>query len=373
MSTKIYWEQISNSNMHMKILFLCKRRPQGRDLLTRPYGRFFYLPHELSLKGHESYLLLLNYRNEPVEFMESQGIKWISENIVPLSPLQYYNRACKLIEFVKPDWIVGFSDAYFGILAEHLGRKFGVKSLIDAYDNYESYLPWCTPLHFLWRRAVSRATAVTAAGPQLAELLQQSRSGKPVFIVPMAADVPTFMPLDREACRHELNLPRQKKIVGYCGSIYRNRGIQTLFDAHEIQKKMDFNIDLILTGRKQKGISLPSSVKWFGYLSDDKIPVFLNSLDVAVVINRISRFGLYSYPVKLYEAMRCHIPVIATDTPSVNWILKGDDRFLARPDDPYDLADKIRKASTLDRIDYGEQTSWEQSCQIFEEVLLRKF
>jgi len=305
--------------------------------------------------------------------MESKGMVWMSESIRPYTPFRYYYRACELIKSIKPDWIVGFSDTYFGIMAAHLGRKYGIKSLVDAYDNYESYLSLFTPLHFLWRRAVSQATAVTAAGPQLAELLQQSRPGRPVFIVPMAADVPGFMPLDQEACRRELNLSLENKIIGYCGSIYRNRGIQTLFDAHDILKKSDRNIDLIFTGRKEKGISLPSSVKWFGYLSDDKIPVFLNSLDVAVVINRISRFGLYSYPVKLYEAMRCHIPVIATDTPSVNWILKGDDRFLARPDDPYDLADKIRKASTLDRIDYGEQTSWEQSCQIFEEVLLRKF
>ena len=357
----------------MKILFLCKRRPQGRDLLTRPYGRFFHLPHELSLKGHESYLLLLNYRNEPTAFMKSQGITWISENIVSFSPLRYYNRARKLIESVKPDWIVGFSDTYYGILAEHLGRKFGVKSLIDAYDNYESYLPWCTPLHFLWRRAASQATAVTAAGPQLAELLQQARSGRPVFIVPMAADVPTFMPLDRKACRHELNLPLEKKIVGYCGSIYRNRGIQTLFDAHDILKNEDHNIDLILTGRKEKGLSVPPSVKWLGYLDDDKISVFLNSLDVAVVINRISRFGNYSYPVKLYEAMKCQVPVIATDTPSVDWILKSDDRFLARPDDPYDLADKISKALTLGRVDYGEQNDWVQSCQTFEDVLSQDF
>jgi len=355
----------------MKILFLCKRRPQGRDLLTRPYGRFFYLPHELSLKGHESYLLLLNYRNEPAEFMKSQGITWISENVVPFSPLQYYNRAYKLIESVKPDWIVGFSDTYFGILAEHLGRKFGINSAIDAYDNYESYLPWCTPLHFFWRRAVSQATAVTAAGPQLAELLQQSRPGRPVFIVPMAADVPDFISLDQEVCRRELNLPLENKMIGYCGSIYRNRGMKTLFDAHEILKDMGCDIDLVLTGRKEKGISLPSSARWFGYLSDDKIPVFLNSLDVATVINRVSRFGKYSYPVKLYEAMRCQIPVIATDTPSVNWILKGDDRFLARPDDPYDLAEKICKASGLGRVDYGEQTSWKQSCKAFENVLLQ--
>ena len=355
----------------MKLLFLCKRRPQGRDLLTRPYGRFFYLPYELSHRGHESYLLLLNYLNEPSVRMESKGMVWMSESIRPYTPFRYYYRACELIKSIKPDWIVGFSDTYFGILAEHLGRKFRIKSLIDAYDNYESYLPWCAPLHFLWRRAVSQATAVTAAGPQLVDLLQQSRSERPVFIVPMAADVPVFMPLDQEACRHELNLPLEKKIIGYCGSIYRNRGIQTLFDAYDLLKQSDRNIDLILTGRKEKGVSLPSSVKWLGYLYDDKIPVFLNSLDVATVINRVSRFGQYSYPVKLYEAMRCQIPVIATDTPSTSWILKGDERFLARPDDPSDLANRIRKVLTFGRINYGEQTSWEQSGRSFEDILLQ--
>ena len=355
----------------MKLLFLCKRRPQGRDLLTRPYGRFFYLPYELSHRGHESYLLLLNYLNEPSVRMESKGMVWMSESIRPYTPFRYYYRACELIKSIKPDWIVGFSDTYFGILAEHLGRKFRIKSLIDAYDNYESYLPWCAPLHFLWRRAVSQATAVTAAGPQLVDLLQQSRSERPVFIVPMAADVPVFMPLDQEACRHELNLPLEKKIIGYCGSIYRNRGIQTLFDAYDLLKQSDHNIDLILTGRKEQGVSLPSSVKWLGYLYDDKIPVFLNSLDVATIINRASRFGQYSYPVKLYEAMRCQIPVIATDTPSTSWILKGDERFLARPDDPSDLANRIRKILTFGRINYGEQTSWEQSCKAFEDVLLQ--
>ena len=355
----------------MKILFLSKRYPQGKDLLTRSHGRFFHIPLLLAEMGHEVHHLLLSYRNQPTVDVIQAGIHWHSRSLWDIGQSSYWSTACSLTDAIIPDWVVGFSDTYFGILAEHLGRKFGVKSLIDAYDNYESYLPWCTPLHFFWRRAVSQATAVTAAGPQLAELLQQSRSGKPVFIVPMAADVPAFMPRDREACRHELNLPLGKKIVGYCGSIYRNRGFHTLFDAHELLKNTDRNTDLILTGRKEKGISLPSSARWFGYLSDDKIPVFLNSLDAAAIINRVSRFGKYSYPVKLYEAMRCQIPVIATDTPSVNWILKGDDRFLARPDDPYDLAEKICKASGLGRVDYGEQTSWEQSCKAFENVLLQ--
>lgn len=353
----------------MKIIFLSKRCPQAKDILSRPYGRFFHIPRLLAEKGHEIHVLLLSYHKQPIVNVTKFGIQWYGRSIMHCGKSSYWATACVLADTVKPDWVVGFSDTYYGILAEHLGGKFGIRSLIDAYDNYESYLPWCTPLHFLWRRAISQATAVTAAGPQLAELLQQSRPGRPVFIVPMAADVPGFMPLDQEACRHELNLHLEKKIIGYCGSIYRNRGIQTLFDAHDILKNTD-SIDLILTGRKEKGMLLPSSVKWLGYLDDDKIPVFLNSLDVATVINLVSRFGKYSYPVKLYEAMRCQIPVVATDTPSTSWILKRDVRFLARTGDHYALADKIRKALTLGRIDYGEQTSWEQSCKAFEDVLL---
>jgi len=356
----------------MKILFLCKRRPQSRDLLTRPYGRFFNLPRELSDKGHESYLLLLNYRNEPSVRIENNGIVFISESINPFAPFRYYARACELIKSIHPDWIVGFSDTYFGILAEHLGRKCGTRSAIDAYDNYESYLPWFKPLHLRWRKAIARATAVTAAGPQLAAFLKQSRPGKPVYVIPMAADPGIFIPQDKTDCRLKLNLPPEKKIIGYGGSIYRNRGMKTLFDAHEILKDMGCDIDLVLTGRKEKNISLPSSAKWLGYLSDDQIPTFLNCLDVATIINQLSGFGNYSYPVKLYEAMSCQIPVVATDTPSVNWILKSDNRFLARPDDPHDLADKIRKSLTLGRVDYGKQNNWGQSCEAFQEILLRE-
>jgi len=355
----------------MKIIFLSKRSPQGKDLLIRPYGRFFHIPRLLAEMGHEVHILLLNYGRQPVADIRQFEIQWHSRSLWHTGSSSYWSTACSLMNAIKPDWIVGFSDTYFGIMSAALGRRFDCRSVIDAYDNYESYLPWCIPLHLLWRQAVAKATAVSAAGPQLAELLQQSRPGRPVYIVPMAADSPGFTPLDKTVCRRELNLLPEKIIVGYCGSIYHNRGIETLFDACDILKNTGSDIDLVLTGRKEKSISLPSSAKWLGYLPDDKIPVFLNCLDVAAVINRVSRFGNYSYPVKLYEAMKCQIPVIATDTPSANWILKSNERFLARPDDPHDLADKIGKVLTLGHIDYGEQTSWEQSCRSFEDILLQ--
>ena len=70
-------------------------------------------------------------------------------------------------------------------------------------------------------------------------------------------------------------------------------------------------------------------MRWLGYLPDEDIPVLLNCMDVFAVISLISAFGRFSYPVKLYEAMACRIPVAATATEPAIWILKDRDAFLA--------------------------------------------
>jgi glycosyltransferase involved in cell wall biosynthesis len=353
----------------MKFLFLCKRYPQGRDLLSRPYGRFFNLPFELSRKGHESYVLLLNYRNEPSLRTENKGVVLRSESIRPLDPFRYYDLACALSNSIQPDWVVGFSDTYFGIMAERLGRKFGIKSCIDAYDNFESYMPYFKPLHLLWRRALSKATMVTAAGPQLAELLQTSRPGKPVCIVPMSAD-PEFKPIDRTESRNILNLPLDKKIVGYSGSIYRNRGIEIVFHAFENACLKEQDVMLILTGRKQKGIHFPSNAKWLGYIDDKKLPMLLNSMDVLLAVNKLSSFGTFSYPAKLYEAMSCHIPVVATATEPARWILNDRRQFLALPEDSQELSKRICDLLPMGRYDYGILPGWSTSSCAFENALI---
>ncbi len=354
----------------MVLLFLSKRRPQGRDLLTRPYGRFFHLPRLLAQAGHKVCIFLLSYRNDPPFSTQRDGISWISESVRPFGPGRYLRRAREIVEDLRPDWVVGFSDTYYGILAVHLGNRYGILSAVDAYDNFESYIPWLTPLHRLWRKATREATTVTAAGPQLAELLQESRPSRPVHIVPMAADPVGFEPMNREQCRRRLGLPRSTPLIGYCGSIYRNRGIHLLFDAFEELEKKDSNVRLILSGRKERGLRLPSYAKWIGYLPDEDVPYLLNAMNVLVVINQLSSFGRYSYPAKLYEAMGCRIPVVATATEPAKWILNHRPQFLATPGDPFDLSKKIWNLLPAERPDYGEVSSWENSCRLFEKALL---
>jgi glycosyltransferase involved in cell wall biosynthesis len=271
----------------------------------------------------------------------------------------------------EPDWIIGLSDTYYGILAEHLGQKLGVRTAIDTYDNYESYIPWIKPLHWLWRRAIRRVDLVTAAGPQLASLLEREWPGRPVHVVPMAADPSFHAALDRHVCRERLGLPLHAPMVGYCGAVYRNRGIAVLFDAFEEIRQENREARLVVSGRKERGVHLPPFVKWMGYLPDDHMPYLLNAMNVLVVINRLSAFGRFSYPVKLYEAMACGLPVVATATEPAAWILGGDQRFLARPGDPHDLALKISALLPQGRMVYPQVPDWAASASLFERALLR--
>ena len=354
----------------MKILFLSKRFPQGRDLISRPYGRFYFLPMFLASQGHEVHLLLLSYLRSPSLSFHRNGLYWVSKSFLQNGGLSYHRCIVDRVRFFTPDWIVGFSDTYYGILAQRIGARFGIHTAIDAYDNYESYLSWCKPLHCLWRSAVASADVVTAASPYLAKYLAQSKPNRPVSVIPMAPDPEIFIPLDRLACRRRIGLSFDKKIIGYCGSLHRNRDIETLFEAWHILHSDNNNLQMVISGRRQPGIRIPEGVYHLGYLPDERVPDLLNAVDVLVVPNRLSSFGEYSCPVKLYEAMQCQIPVIATRTPSTQWILNDHKDMLCQDGDPSEMASKISRILDLGHFDYGVVNTWEKSARLFEQVLL---
>lgn len=323
----------------MRVLFLCKRHPQQRDLLERPYGRFHHLPAGLAARGHEVSVALWSHRRLPSAHRAMAGVLWHADDVLS-QPLAYLRRIDGLARASKPDWIIGASDTYFGILAAWLGRRHGIRCAIDAYDNFESYMPWAWPLHAAWRRALSQASLLTAAGPHLLERLRAHAPAAAVAIVPMAAD-PAFKPLDKSASRRLLGLPGDVGLVGYCGSLFRDRGAEALLAAFERLRRRHPDVRLVSSGRVR--MKLPAYVQHLGYLADDLVPAFLSSLDVACVTAAANAFGCYAYPAKLYEALACRVPVVATDVPPIRWIVQNRQEQLARPDDAGDLAARLEE------------------------------
>ena len=355
----------------MNLLWLSKRHPQQRDLFRSPHGRYYHLPRLLAKQGIRIQMLLLGYQHQPpVERIEANGGLSIRALAVRPDPRDYYRAAVNAIHDQRPDWIIGSSDIWFAVLAVHLGRRFRLPTLIDAYDNFETYHPMIPPLRRIWRQTLRRADRVVAAGPQLAEWMSRTAGQRQVEVVPMAAD-PEFYPRDRGLCRQHIGLPPTLPLLGYVGSLDAKRGVETLFGVYRQLRAERPELRLVVSGRRGKGIVLPDSALNLGYRPAAEIPLLLNSLNLVLVLNRPTAFGNYSYPAKLYEAMRCQIPVVAADVPGTAWILRDHPNCLAPPDDIPSFLQQARIALSHHCYDYGndDENQWAVSAQQMAKIL----
>lgn len=354
----------------LKLTFLAKRRPMGRDLMTSPYGRFFHLPRELARRGHEVHLHLFSYERDEPESAVIEGVSITSVSAWPTGPVDYVRSAAALVGAVDPDWVIGLSDRYYGILAAKLGARQGASVAIDAYDNYEAYSPALEWINKAWRRALSRADLLTAAGPTLLELMSASGSQAACAVVPMAADPIGFGAWNRKAARQRLGLPLGETLIGYAGSIHPSRGLEVLFEAYSLLAERHASMTLVLSGRRTRGVRLPDRARWLGILPTAEVPAMFSAIDLLAVINRRSEFGDHSHPVKLYEGMASGIRVVATRTPATEWILKDALHCLVEAGDPSSLAEGIEALLARKPPDYGAQPTWQTSAIAYEQALL---
>lgn len=354
----------------LRLMIVCKRFPQQRDLLLRPYGRFHHLPVALAEQGHVVRVMLVSHHGLPECRAEAKGVQWSSLDLRLLGPRRLYHRLLEDAASFQPDWIVGFSDLTVGCLAARVARKLGRSLALDAYDDYEAYMPWNFPLHWLWRRSIQRADLVTAAGPQLGELLQHHRAigSRPVEVIPMCAD-PAFAPMPKASARVALGLPAGAPLVGYSGGWARSRGTDVLVPALREVRRVRPDTLLVVTGSPPPRVVREPGVLSLGFLDDRQMPILMNAVDVACSIGTNSRFGRHSYPSKLCEAMACGTPVVASATDPVRWMLRQDPQWLVRPDSVADLAKRILENLDKGKVAFPPQQDWRQLGRRFAELL----
>ena len=355
----------------MRILFVSKRFPQGRDLLTRPFGRFFHLPAALAERGHDVRVSLVSHQGATPGSARIEGLE-VSATDIRMAPLDCVAGISRDAVQWSPDWVLGCSDAWIGLIAARVARQCHARLALDAYDDFESYMVWNLPLHALWRRALRKADLVTAAGPQLASLLgsHRRRDSSPVVVVPMAAD-PAFRPMDRQQARVPLGLPEQSPLLGYSGSWSNNRGSHLLVDGFRHLRSLIPDVQLILTGRRPARPIEEEGIRYLGYVEDALLPTVINAMDACAVVTADTRFGRGSYPVKLCEAMACGMPVVATATEPVRWML-GAHAGLATPLGEAKLfGDAAAAALGMGRVGYQTNT-WEDSANLLEQALLER-
>jgi glycosyltransferase involved in cell wall biosynthesis len=236
----------------------------------------------------------------------------------------------------------------------------------DLYDNFEYFASYRVPiLRSRFRRAVRESDGVSCVSNALLQHVQGHYGRqKPTAVVTNAVDTSEFRPMDRRACREQLGLPSTGRLVGAAGDISNYRGADTLYQAFAGNGSDLADAHLVVAGYRTQDTKIPESANIIdlGQLRPAEVPVFLNSLDLAVIYNRSSTFGDYCFPQKFFEALACNLPVVVARVGELGQLLKDQPSLFYEDGDAVDLARTInRQLSNLEQASVAVPTWDEQA------------
>ncbi|MEM3561227.1 MAG: glycosyltransferase family 4 protein [Nitrososphaerota archaeon] len=174
----------------------------------------------------------------------------------------------------------------------------------------------------------------------------------------------------------------------FVGTLEFRKGVDTLIKSVDILRRnhsMNLTVAIVGEGPQKneyknlvKNLSLEDNVKFLGIRRD--VYELIKLSKVFILPSRSENF-----PTILLEAMANGIPVIASDVGGISEVIKdGIDGLLVKPEDPYELADKIKfainnseiceelKINAFEKVkrEYSIESYTRKALQLYEEVTL---
>lgn len=198
---------------------------------------------------------------------------------------------------------------------------------------------------------------------------------------------------DRLFWRERLNLPRNKKIVLYCGSLYKEKGIK---DIILTAKKLEIAKDIIfiIVGGHKKQIDewkqyclskKITNIVFTGFVSVSFVPQYLKSADVLIMPYKINLdYSVMDInttsPIKLFEYMASNRPIVSSNIPVIAKLIKNKESgLLASSNDIDELATLIlellndgekAKAISSNAFNLVKNYSWKSRCEKIKEYFI---
>jgi glycosyltransferase involved in cell wall biosynthesis len=204
----------------------------------------------------------------------------------------------------------------------------------------------------LVRRILSESRGVVAITQGLAEELGKLISQEKILVAEDGVDLKKFtLKIKREQARLNLGMPRDSQVMLYTGHLYTWKGAVALAQAAEYLPKDAW---VYFVGGTEGDVSRFKNyvrknhlerVVLIGQVPYEQVPMYLAAADVLVLPNsakfRISEH--YTSPLKLFEYMAAHRPIVASDLPSLREILDESTAVFFVPDDPISLGRRINQ------------------------------
>jgi len=215
---------------------------------------------------------------------------------------------------------------------------FGKKVLIEIHDFPTVWNP-------VWRFVLSHASLVLSTNEWKKNELPRHFRILPerIFCERNGVDLKLFAPMKQDEARTQLAMPLDAKIALYTGNLYSWKGVETFIDAAALIP----NILCYIVGgtiddhrRLEERIMHAHNIRLIPRVPHTEVPLWQAAADVLVLPNTASEeISLhYTSPMKLFEYMASHRPIVASDLPSIREILPNDAGYFYAPDNAQALA-----------------------------------
>lgn len=168
--------------------------------------------------------------------------------------------------------------------------------------------------------------------------------------------------------RKRLNLPLDKKLVGYVG-MFRTLGMEKGIDVairtfSDIKDRQDIN--LVLVGgynddinyykKSVKEAGIEDRIIFTGMVRHNLIPYYLKAFDVLIApFPENEHYSFFMSPLKIFEYMASGKPIISTNLPSLREVLNNSNSILVCPGSSSELREAILRA--LEDVDFSKKIS----------------
>lgn len=215
--------------------------------------------------------------------------------------------------------------------------------------------------------------------------LQQKFGGE---VVRHAEDTDLFDPekIDKKQARENLGIEEGKKIVMFCGSPRKHKGVEDLVEAISLVKNTDVVLAIVGNDAEWYSINFVKRAKEklgdrfqaFGLQPFDRVPEFLATADLTVIPQQKNFATMGQMPIKVFDAMAMAKPIIASNVSDLPEVLEGCG-WIVEPDNPQAIATAIEyvldhpqeaeEAGHKARLKCVENYSW----NAIEKVLVNLF
>lgn len=322
---------------------------------------------------------------------ELDGINFISSGIKDSKPFRNYSlkklsyfkaipQIRKIIEKFKPD-----------ILHAHYATSYG---LIGAISGFHPFIisVWGSdvyefPLKSIFHKAMlkynlRKADVILSTSNAMAE--QTSKfTDKNILVTPFGIDLNVFY-----KNRKQNNANDGEIVIGTIKTLNKVYGIEYLIKAFKIvvDRNPEKILKLLIVGggpleqelkRLARDLNVDDKTTFSGNIPHDKVPEYLNMMDVFVAVSLHESFG-----VAVIEAGACELPVVVSGVDGLLEVVEhGKTGYIVPPEDSGETANAIEKLilSENKRAEFGKNArkridelyNWEKSVDIMNSVYLK--